>query len=1067
MKKLMLAAGLALGGATTWAGLNPWGLVRYSDGTEAYLQTTNELGEAMLTDADLDAAKTATNVAFLVDTAVDQISLADRELAFTGDGITLTTRGKRSALSLSGDSAWTVRGLTFRGAGQTLSDFAPYDGGAIRVDGGCVTLDGCTFTNFVTRFTGGAVSALRLQDDSLVTNCTFVGNSAHPINGYGGALYATQDAAAGAVTLSICASRFADNTAENGGALCTLTVAYADEAPVAVTIGDGTVFEKNVAVYEGGAIIAEGALSVSGSNTLFRANGACLSGGAICLTGIEGDTVPVTLDVREATFADNAVGTNTTWAAGGAIAVLPAGSQLVLGGHALFTNNVANTAGGSEPAFGGAVYAAAGVTNSFTKVAFVGNRAESAGGVWCYGGAVSAEPGMTTVDTCVFDCGAANYGTCYGNALDFNAGEVMILNTTIRRGQVEAVSSYRTALAVTNCVIVGNGLKEGFSDLYLEESTLAMAYTAYGSLMISHASDCTATNNLSARVAGEVYDGESLKLRGTGFNPVAGLGLVQTATDFDGVAYGSLDYGYSMGAYETPTERLLVVLDGSKVFDTTASSNGCAWTWKLYTNEVSATEAVWGDLGKVEKAFVITNWTFGAASVGSYCSTNAAPNDITAGVEGKTATIEWLRTVLDFLYTGTISKESNVLVVYAPKEYAWTGEAITPGDGYGSVIVSNTVSQTVLGPDEYALSWLDNVEPTDAAKLVVTCTNNYDFVQTNLFAITAYLTEYYVDGTLSGPVVTNGSLSASNAVAVISVPDGYCLDYQNATTNKAVYVFGQGEMGEPDVTTLVVLYETDANGDKVPDKYQRQVLFATVNGYWDGTQNGRDLIRWVTLTNATPYSASEGTWATDGTCTLTAADVPAVGNTPFERFAKESETPGTWNVEPVGSVVGATGFPLYFYSPTSVDNPGRGDHDTPMEPVKLALGAASRGQAQTAVEVGGLRNVLSITDFALDENGDVSGAVMAQVINTLNGTPLAEMTLARSEIEVWGAETPAGEWFRLCTVTTDADGVWTVSRTRAARTLSAQRTATGDRTASLAVSTAGIPQFFQVRLAED
>lgn len=1093
---------LALVGAAFAKGEMPWGIARFSDADNKKLTSVNDAGEAVLTDADLaDGTPVAIDFQGTEAIPVGGIVLSGKAITFSG-AAPLQADGTNSAFRLTGGE-WTFKGLTFRGAGET--EKAVYDGGAIDCEGGKLTLEGCTFTNLVTRFTGGAVSARELTGDMLVTNCTFIGNKAHPINGYGGALYASATEGE-EVRLDVVDCRFDENMAENGGAICTLVISSDDEEPVTLAIRDGvngTSFETNRAVYEGGAVFAEGPVWIEGSNTLFRSNWAGFGGGAVCLTGIQNDFSPVTMTVTNGVvFADNETSTNVTWTAGGAIAVMPAGCRLEIYGS-VFTNNLAKCSRDGQPALGGAIYTGVGVTNLFWKTAFVDNDANAGNkpGVWCYGGAISVAGGATTVDTCVFDYGSRENANCYGNAIDFNEAEAQLVNSTFRRSKVEAVSTYNGSLAVTNCVLVGNGSDAGSGvDAYLEGTTeFAIAYSAYGTI----AKDPTATVvaddfNLTGRTTA-IYAGDTLRLDGSGFNPVAGLGLKQDGvTDFADVGYGTLAFGSSMGAYETPTTNLVVMVDASKEYDGKVTTNDeTEVNWSLVVSNTWES-ATWADLGsddQLKHKFTIDAWTYGNSAdnpgaAGYYDSTNAQPFKIVATITPVGATNAWLATLLSYRETGTIRAAKDVQSYLTPNDFAWNdGNPITPSNGFVRVdgsevtfVVSNKVTNTVVDPDDYVIWWEKNSDPTagtlaDGAYLIVSNkTGNFaGTVLTNVFSITAYRTEYYTnptDAALPGTVVTNGALIGSNAVAAISAPPGCCLDYQNSTTNATVYKFGDGGDGAPDVTTLKVVYETDvvgtdpANpnaGDGVPDKYQMKVLFATVNGYWNDRENGRDRYIWVTLTNETPSAkgkAGEGTWAVNGKCTL--AYVPPVGEKPFERFQNE----GVWNTDagasPAGQVVTASSFPVFFYSPKSKAITPRDDD----KPVFALLKAAV--PQESSVDVNGLRNALAITGFAIGEAGEIAGLVEAQVVDSVTGQPLAAMELANARIEILGVENLGDDWQKVAEATTDADGAWSVERISTRR--SGGPTATKDfRTAreggAWEIGSATFnPKFFTVRL---
>ena len=873
------------------------------------------------------------------------------------------------------------------------------NGGAISICGGGFTIAGCTFSGCFCEEFGGAVYAPLLTDDSTVTNCTFEGSWVSAYNGYGGAIYAS--AATGGRKLTVVDSELSGNDAVNGGAICTVRAADDLEVPIALVLSDAR-FEDNVADYGGGAIFAEGAVTVTAAagdegGTVFSGNAAGCDGGAVCVSGIDGVTVPVDVVVGRGTvFEGNVASNRAVWTSGGAIAVLTTGC-----------------------------------TFRATGVLFARNEVWTGAGA-CYGGAVSLSSGRHTLDTCVFDCRTAKpNASVYGGAVDFDSSDdVQIRNCSFRFAAVEAISAYNVGnLALTNCVVVGNGLIGAeYPDVFCEVAgEVSVAYTAYGSIW-SDAALAADDFNLEDRTT-DIYAGaDTLKLDGTGFNPVAALGLVQPGVaDFEGVHYGSYPLGYSMGAYETPTEPLVVTLDGSKNYDGNTSSNGCVWTWTL--GDTNGSTRTWADLGEARQAFAITNWVFGNGDVGYYASTNAtAATQIAAGVRGADARVEWLRRALEFVYTGTIraASSSDIVLIFDPADYAWTGGPVAPTNEPGgavTVVVSNMVTGAILVRDvDYELSWRDNVDPTDAAKIVVTGINNYEdaSIVSNYF-ISAYCTWYFQDVDTDHPVpsavVTNGALSGSSVVAAIDVPAGYCLDWQwpletDHHTNGTVHVFGRGGAGREDILTLWVDYERDENvpgGDDVPDKYQERVVFAVVNGWWNGERNGADKVGWVTLYD------DGGKWAVDGKGAL--SDVPDVGNKPFGGY----EAGGAWNQD-LAQVIDRSTFPIFLFGyareTPSVD-PGRDR--------KPFLLAAARNDVS---ETSPMQNALRITDFAVDGADAVSGVTEAVVLDPATGAELATTELAGRSLLIYGAESPAGEWKPIANLQTDQDGGWSARRLR-------------------------------------
>ena len=456
--------------------------------------------------------------------------------------------------TMPGETVWTNLAFTC----EASAEIVYRNGGAISIHGGDFTIAGCVFTNCFAETFGGAIFAPKLAGDSLITNCFFEGSWVSDYNGSGGAIYAS--ATNTACTLTVVDSTFVCNMAENGGAISTVRAAEAGEVPVRLTVA-ACDFGGNAADFCGGAIFAEGPVTVAGAEDggtvdAFVSNSAGFMGGAICVGGIDSESSPVVITVGEgAAFIGNTVSNDYTWAAGGAIAVLTDGCTLDVS-KALFATNRVFVSADDKNAYGGAVYAPDGGTNRFYKTLFAGNElfADGCG----YGGAISFATGRQTVDTCVFDCRTASAGTfVYGGALDFSSSDdVQMLNCSLRFAAVEAISAYGVGnLAVTNCVVVGNGLAgEEYDDIVCEAcASVEFAYTAYGSI----GGDATPTfsvTNLAACTTNIYASADSLSLNTNNYNQVAACGLVQPGvTDFTGVEYGSRPFGWSMGAYECAT----------------------------------------------------------------------------------------------------------------------------------------------------------------------------------------------------------------------------------------------------------------------------------------------------------------------------------------------------------------------------------------------------------------------------------------------------------------------------------------------------------------------------------
>ena len=504
--------------------------------------------------------------------------------------------------------------ITWEDLAFTCGEAAAADrwGGAIRMEGGAMRVVNCTFTDCFADDYGGAIFAFGLERDSSVTGCRFENCRVSDAYGYGGAIYASAQVIGHlelgvGIRFAVNGSTFVGNTAVNGGAICTMRDANVEdlvnEQPIELFVSQSS-FLENTAKYDGGAIFAEGPVTVDDGlaqtgaqvhgadggasavrKTAFSGNVAGGSGGAIAMDCVVGEWfVPAKLSIGSgASFRGNMVSNAYDYALGGAIAHLQPGATVEIFGAKFLDNKAVATGENTALAYalGGAVYAEADATVSLEKTRFFGNWAVSES-AYAYGGAGAFAAGTTKVTACSFDDnGVAAPEEYYGGALDFSETTASVKDSTFRASNVEAVDAYAAALTFTNCVIVGNATLFGdeWADVYVTDTAVDVAWTAYGSYLGEGASpasfDDEANHNLPASTT-VIYDpapGTEPWLCPTGYVAAAALGLKQTATDINSVAYGSRFWGYSMGAYECHTMR-----DMNVGIEVTVDPEEFAWT---------------------------------------------------------------------------------------------------------------------------------------------------------------------------------------------------------------------------------------------------------------------------------------------------------------------------------------------------------------------------------------------------------------------------------------------------------------------------------------------------------
>ena len=572
------------------------------------------------------------------------------------DGSAFTAKLKRAQQRI-----W--EGLSFTRADGVIAR-------ALSIEGGYFAVSNCTFVGGVAEQDGGAISAHRLASSSSVKDSSFAGNSVLDGYGKGGAIYASADGIDVRLSVEDCA--FEENEAFDGGAINTQVIySYSDsldECPIQLGIARCRFIDNAASGNgDGGAIAAEGHVTVAdgadvaeGQRTLFEGNFAGGSGGALSIGGVADDHDPeypmfpaAKIEIgRGVRFVDNVVSNDYGYASGGAIGFDLPECWLTL-----------------------------------TGVEFKGNRAVGSCDYEVAGGAVSMLGGLAEVDTCVFDDndavaeeGFAGGFWCYGGAIATLETVTALKNSTFRGSNIEAVNVSGAEVSVTNCVAVGNGTAEGtsvtFADLELD-ADVTMAYSAYGTELHNETKAFETYRNLTNRTEA-IYAGETLKLNPEGFNPVAALGLEQTAKDFLLVDYGSCPVGYSMGAYETPALQVSVTVEAKKPYDGTTSSNGCEWVWSL--TDTNGNAVAYDDLvptnldaaaasAYLAELYMVTNWVFGTeangGAVGLYDSTNEAGSArwIAGGISLVDDTKAWYASVLDVRLKGEIKESWFVLPV--------------------------------------------------------------------------------------------------------------------------------------------------------------------------------------------------------------------------------------------------------------------------------------------------------------------------------------------------------------------------------------------------------------------
>ena len=496
--------------------------------------------------------------------------------------------------------------------------------------GGAMSLQSTTaLTNSGnTTFTGNQADnggAICNASGLTITNTgtlTFTGNTANTMGGQGGAIYANGDVSIGS------GATFSTNAAYQGGAV------FVGSLGTQLSL-DGTTFQNNLATAStisgaGGAIyfsIPPSTLTNAG-NTTFSANTASTGGGAIYADGsltltstttgqlsfIGNSTLSTTgrggaIYARQTLYLTSAVDglvafANNTATTGGAIYAL---NLLSMGStvQTTFTNNTASDVGG-------AVYAAnVQLPTTTGQVTFIDNSATHGGAIYqALGGTTFGAPGAVFQNNTATGQGGAIYAvapnvnvagalfggtsTTQGNSAAFggaiylastSAAQLVLNGTTFQNNT--ASTGGAVYLASTTTLAYGGGINSTFTDNRATGGTGGAIYAA-GDLTLTNSagSMLTFTGSTAASAGGAIYAAGNVDI-GSGvtfstnsaFNGGAiYLGPASTQLVIEGTPFENNSATGSGGAIHFANTALstLVNTANSEITNNTAVTNGGA-----------------------------------------------------------------------------------------------------------------------------------------------------------------------------------------------------------------------------------------------------------------------------------------------------------------------------------------------------------------------------------------------------------------------------------------------------------------------------------------------------------
>ena len=202
--------------------------------------------------------------------------------------------------------------------------------------------------------------------------------------------------------------------------------------------------------------------------------------------------------------------------------------------------------------------------------------------------------------------------------------------------------------------------------------------------------------------------------------------------------------------------------------------------------------------------------------------------------------------------------------------------------------------------------------PATAERVVV----NHYYKTEPVVADAYYKAEYYTrdltatEYSLAETVPAEGLSSAKVGTTVIATEkafDGYCLNREAEGYVASAQLTADDTESAPLV--LKLYYDIDENGDDIPDRCQKEVIFKVVNGTWSDGKTA-DKIVYVELTD------DDGKWNENGTGHLVATDIPIgmIANT------DRNYDDGDWDRTPPTTVSG-TNTETFTYTFNPIENP--------------------------------------------------------------------------------------------------------------------------------------------------
>ncbi len=407
--------------------------LRVAHGSELHVP-----GEFETIQAAVDAAVDGDSVLIAAGTYNESVSLKGKTLSLIGEGPDVTILdGTGLVTTILAFPAGSGRGTTVKGLSVRNADMT-YPQGAVRILKSRADFLNCNFSNNIARPAGGALMVDAWSDISL-TNCAFTSNTtkAHSFSASGGAIYFEVAAPPISSTPAVLTN-------------CT----FVGNSAIAQSGGGGAVYSKrmlkciNCTFHDnhttGGSALTGGAIQATRDLELIGCT--FTSNSKIAVNYVAGYAAPSSISLQDCVFDSNQGG----WSGGLYVdSIVPGFSHLELSiNGCIFNNN-------SGVVDGGALNASGDVRLALSDSVFVGNAADaSASAVAVIGFPWVSDRLPNEIDHCVFIGNTAINGN---GALAFQSSDSIVSNCEFTEntgksyGALISNSSEVTLLGVVAC----------------------------------------------------------------------------------------------------------------------------------------------------------------------------------------------------------------------------------------------------------------------------------------------------------------------------------------------------------------------------------------------------------------------------------------------------------------------------------------------------------------------------------------------------------------------------------------------------------------------------------------